>query len=136
MRTGMIIGLLAIVILPHYLNKTFLYWHDLDGRLQQRVLPGGKWIMWSLDLLVYLTLPVLALWYYVRRGWFQWAAFDFKTAGWPRSVLIGLAMFAGIWGMSFFTEFIGVAGSEIFFHMFLTTNFLLPDMLVCSFGSF
>ena len=102
-------GLAALVILPHYLddiylvylNKTYVSWRQVDGRWQA-TLGIGKWVLWAWDFAVYLTLPVLALVFYGRKGWVSWNALDIKTTHLAGNFAFGMALFAGIWGVAFF----------------------------------
>ena len=105
----MIILLAVVVVIPHflndgyiiYLNRAFANWYRVDGRWISD-LTIGKWVMWVLDFLVYLSLPVCALYYYIRRGWFSWRAFDFHTDHLGRNVLSGLVLFAVVWFLALY----------------------------------
>lgn len=108
-----VVALALLAILPHYLNdfyivylnKAYVTYLRVDGRWVLQSLRIGKWVMWTLDLAVYLTLPVLALWLYVRKGWFSWQAFDFPTERPGKDILIGLLLFAALWLAFFFKAF-------------------------------
>ena len=97
------------MVLPHYLNdiylvylnKTYVNWHQVDGKWQA-TLGIGKWVLWAWDFAIYLTLPVLALVFYGGKGWVSWNALDIKTTHLARNFAFGMALFAGIWGVAFF----------------------------------
>ncbi len=108
LSAGVVVGLVALVILPHflndiylvYLNKTYVVWHQVDGRWAA-TLGIGKWVMWAWDFAVYLTLPILALVFYGKKGWVSWSALDLKTTHLAGNFAFGIALFAGIWGVMF-----------------------------------
>ena len=97
-----IIALVALPILPHFLNdiyivalnETYLSRTPVNGNWTLRPGLAGKWLMWTLDFTVYLTLPVAALWFFLRKGWFSWEAFDFRTENLGRNAMLGLLLFA------------------------------------------
>ena len=109
LSAGVVVGLAALVILPHYLDDIYLVylnlahvsWHQVDGKWQA-TLGIGKWVLWAWDFAVYLTLPTLALVFYGRKGWLSWSAFDIKTTHLAGNFAFGMALFAGIWGVMFF----------------------------------
>ena len=105
-----IIALVALPILPHFLNDIYIvYLHEtyvipalVNGSWVNRAGMAGKWLMWTLDFTIYLTLPVTAVWYFLRKGWFSWEAFDFRTENLGRDAMLGLFLFAAIWIVAFF----------------------------------
>ncbi|MCH8886983.1 MAG: CPBP family intramembrane metalloprotease [SAR324 cluster bacterium] len=104
-----IIALVALPILPHFLNdiyivvlnETYLSRTPVNGNWTLQPGLAGKWLMWTLDFTVYLTLPVAALWFFLRKGWFSWEAFDFRTENLGRNAMLGLLLFAAIWMVAF-----------------------------------
>ena len=110
LKPGIIVVLALLVILPHYLNdiyivylnKAFVTWAQVDGRWIVADLAIGKWVIWLLDLIVYLSLPVLALFLFWKRGWLPWRCFDLKTTNLVWNFLFGIVLFVCLWCVMFY----------------------------------
>jgi len=92
--------LLALPILPHYLNDIYLVllhrWYvrpvTVGGAVRPMASTEGIWWMWSLDFVVYLGIPLVIMWHYARRGWFPWAAYGFRPGQWLPGIAVGLGL--------------------------------------------